>query len=145
MTGFNHVLTGVAIAVTVQQPLIAPVLALASHFFLDMVPHFGGTKWYDTWGRPLIILTVIDAVLCILFLVLGITFFPQYWLLIAICAALATLPDWLWIFRYKFGKEHTFFDFHQEIQRYERPWGAYIEISCTILLVLLLIIMFNRQ
>lgn len=145
MTGFNHVLTGVTIAVTVQQPLIAPVLALASHFFLDMVPHFGGAAWYEQWGRPLLIMTIVDALLCTLFLALGIAFFPEYWLLIIICAIAATLPDWLWILHYKFGKQHRFFNFHQEIQRYERPWGAYVEISCTILLGLVLFFVFNKQ
>lgn len=138
MTGFNHVLTGVTIAVAVQQPVLAPLLALASHFVLDMLPHFGGVHWFDTWGKKLITLTIFDTLLCISFVVLGILFFPAHWPLILLCALLAILPDLLWVFHYKYGVKHRFFVFHQAIQRYERPWGAYVEIVFCLLLLSLL-------
>lgn len=141
MTGFNHVLAGVTIAVVVHQPIFAPLIALASHFLLDALPHFGGLKWFDTWGKKLISLTIVDSLLCVAFMALGIIFFPEYWLLIILCAAAATIPDWLWIFHYKYGVEHQFFAFHKAIQRYERPWGVYVElVFCGLLLGLLWLI-----
>lgn len=139
MTGFNHVLTGVTIAVAVQQPLIAPLCALASHFVLDMVPHFGGTPWSEIWGKKLLALVIADTMLCFTFIGLGIAFFPQYSTLIFICALAAILPDLLWIAHYKYGVEHQFFIFHKAIQRYERPWGAYVEGAFCILLLSLLV------
>src|SRR5687767_12155183 len=108
MTGFNHVLSGVAIAVTVKQPLFAPILALMSHFVLDASPHF----WHDrleTWAKPLITMVVIDLTLSFAFLGLGYYLFPEHIILITVCAILATIPDWFWLFRYRFKLEHSFF------------------------------------
>ncbi len=144
MTGFNHVLTGVTIAVVVQQPVLAPLVALASHFLLDMMPHFGGLTWFNNWGKQLIVLTVMDALLCTIFLLLGITFFPQHIHLILLCAVFAILPDLLWIFHYRYGVQHRFFVFHQAIQRYERPWGAFVEVAFCGLLLSLLWLIINR-
>jgi hypothetical protein len=41
MTGFNHGMTGAAIALAVKQPALAVPLAFLSHFVTDMIPHFG--------------------------------------------------------------------------------------------------------
>ena len=133
MTGLNHVLAGVTIAITVRHPLLAPLFALVSHFILDMIPHFGGPAWFERWGKPLFIMTILDGTVCSLIIILGIICFPQFWLLILVCAAAATIPDWLWIFHYKYGVKHRFFDFHFAIQRYERPWGVYIEVAFMLL------------
>lgn len=137
MTSFNHVLAGVTIAVTVQQPLLALPLALVSHFVLDAVPHFWHEK-FDAWAKPLFIMISVDAVLSITFLTMGILLFPQHTALILGCAALATLPDWLWLLHYKYKVEHPFFDFHQKIQQFERPWGIFFELPFTIAILTLL-------
>jgi hypothetical protein len=133
MTITNHVLAGVAIGVGVQQPLPAFLLALASHFVLDALPHFGGVSWYDRWGKPLLILSATDVALSLMVIALSIYFFPTLGPTILGCAVLATLPDWPWILHYKFGWQHKFFDFHQAIQRFERPWGVCVEIGFAIL------------
>lgn len=145
MTGFNHVLTGITIAVVVQQPVLAPAVALASHFVLDMTPHFGGLKWFDEWGKRLQILIAIDALLCIAFVSLGLWLFPNLAWLIVTCAFAAILPDLFWVFHYKYGVKHRFFEFHQDIQRFERPWGAFVEITfCMFLLGCLGFVILNR-
>jgi hypothetical protein len=129
MTGFNHVLTGIAIAVIVKHPVAAPLLALLSHFVLDALPHFGGPEWFERWGKPLRRMVIADATLCLLSVVGGIMLFPNIWAIILVCATAATLPDWLWIFYYKYKIRHRFFEWHLQIQRYERPWGGYVEAT----------------
>lgn len=144
MTITNHALAGVSIAVALNRPILGAIFALASHFIMDSLPHFGGVKWYDNWGKPLLIMSVIDIVLCCAVVALGIAMFPSYWLGIIVTACFATAPDWLWVFKYKFNVKHKFFDFHQSIQRYERPWGAYIEITFAVFLITFLWLIFNR-
>lgn len=134
MTGFNHVLTGMVLAVTIQQPLLAPVAALCSHFIADALPHFGGVEWFESWGKRMLALVIIDGVLSLIFLAVGFALFPEHRVLLAVCAAAATAPDWLWLLYYKFGARHKFFDWHQAIQRYERPWGAYVELCVAVTL-----------
>ncbi|MCW1907841.1 MAG: hypothetical protein KIH63_000690 [Candidatus Saccharibacteria bacterium] len=41
MTASNHVVTGALIVTIVHNPVLGLTLALLSHPFLDMVPHFG--------------------------------------------------------------------------------------------------------
>ena len=41
MTASNHAATGALVAVAVSQPYIAVPLALAAHFAMDGIPHFG--------------------------------------------------------------------------------------------------------
>ncbi|MGH7196559.1 MAG: hypothetical protein ACREGJ_02210 [Candidatus Saccharimonadales bacterium] len=137
MTFFNHVLAGASIAVVVRDPLLAAPLALASHFALDMMPHF----WHDTfkpWTKSFVSYLFIDTILSIAALALSLALFPQLGLVILLCTGLATLPDWLWAAHYGKGVQHKFFDFHHKIQRYEKPWGAFIEAPFTAVLVVLL-------
>jgi len=44
----NHVLAGSIIGLTVKEPSLAIIIAFASHFVMDMMPHFGyfGRKGY---------------------------------------------------------------------------------------------------
>lgn len=127
MTGFNHVLAGVTIAVTVQQPVLAPLLALASHFVLDAIPHFGHPR-FETWGRDLHRLILFDGAMCLTVLTISLMLFPHLQALIILCAGMAILPDLLWLFYYKYDLRHKFFEFHQGIQRYEKPLGAITEV-----------------
>lgn len=137
MTGFNHVLTGITIAVVVRQPVLAPLLAFVLHFVLDSIPHFGDEE-YTPWTKKLIRLLIIDGVLCFTFLGLAIWLFPDLWGVVTLCAFTATLPDFLWIAHYKYGLTHWFFTFHKKIQWGERPWGMYVEIPYMIVLCILL-------
>ncbi|HEX4662227.1 MAG TPA: hypothetical protein VH144_01300 [Candidatus Saccharimonadales bacterium] len=137
MTGFNHVLTGIAIAITVRHPVAAPILAFISHFVLDSIPHFGDEE-FQPWSKKLRRLLVVDAILCTTFLAVSIWLFPSLWWLLALCAFMATLPDWLWILHFGFGVKNWFFTFHKKIQWRERPWGVYVEIPFMIGMCLLI-------
>jgi len=138
MTGFNHVLVGLTIAVVTREPILAPVAALLSHFVLDALPHFGDDR-IILWEREFMRLIVLDAVLCFLALGLGLLLFPQLWWLLMLCAFAATLPDWLWPLHLRYNLQHPFFDIHAKIQWGERPWGLWVEIPFACVLVALLV------
>lgn len=138
MTGFNHVLTGVAIAAVIQQPIVAPAAALLSHFVLDSLPHFGNHPTITPWKKPFLVYLVFDALLSLSALGLGLLLFPELAWLVFICASLAFAPDWLWPLHFLMGKNNWFFDFHKRIQWGERPWGYWIEAPFTLGMVTLL-------
>lgn len=132
MTGFNHIVTGVAIAVTVQNPILAPLLSLASHFLLDALPHYdpgyyGPHKPYGKQFKPYLVL---EAILIPLVLLVSIIIFHNHWLLVLACALAAYAPDILWAFEKRYGHKKIlkqFYSFHNKIQWGERPWGWTIE------------------
>jgi len=77
MTITNHVLAGAIIGLTVSNPVAAIVLAFASHFVLDALPHFGyaGPKGYaealqHRLSYAVAIVTAITSVAVLVFLAL---------------------------------------------------------------------------
>lgn len=139
MTGFNHVLVGVSIAIVVRNPILAPIAAFLSHFVLDSLPHFGRHKAYKTWSKAFLKLLSLDAFLCFGVLALAVILHPDQWLLISVCAFMATLPDWLWNAKYILHVDNWFFRFHSWIQWGERPWGFWIEVPFAMLMTVFLI------
>jgi len=96
-----HVFVGAAIAVTVPNPLIAIPLAFASHFVLEMVPHWNPHLNTETkkFGQPTRRSTFITTVDSTIALVAGsfISFkalpnFPHAITILA-CSFAAVLPD----------------------------------------------------
>lgn len=135
----NHALVGTAIALAIKQPAIALPLAFASHFVLDLVPHFGyyGKGFDEAFKHKA---TYIEIGLSTVgFLVLLFTFKYTVWLTAA-AAILAMLPDAEWPYRYYLFEQKglkppsTFLTkFHASLQWCERPWGIYVEIGFFIL------------
>lgn len=132
MTATNHALTGAVIGLTVGSPVIAMVAAFLSHFVCDAIPHFGrGDSFLKS--KAFVKMLIVDALLCILLvLFLGVTQ-PAHWALAAVCAFLATSPDFLWIPMYQHitqGRQYVvkgFFKFASDIQWFERPIGGVVE------------------
>jgi len=132
MTGFNHMLTGTAIALSVQSPWLAPVLSFASHFILDALPHYdpgyrGPHQQPEKHFKYYIALEIIaiPAVMAT-----SILLFHQHWLLVLGCMLTAYLPDVLWALERRHGHRtflNKFYAFHNKIQWGERPWGWTIE------------------
>jgi len=143
MTGLNHALTGTTIALTVRSPLLALLMATISHFALDALPHFGGVTWFGSWNKRTAIIAIADGVITLLTMILSFFLFVEARWLTLSCALLATMPDWPWLINYLFKKEHWYFRWHQAIQRYERPWGAIVEVIFGVSLVFTLAIMHN--
>lgn len=130
----NHLLVGSAIALGVPQPVIALPLALASHFILDALPHFGyHRKGYQEIFRHKLtyVATAID---CIGVGILLAAVATKSWM-ICITALVAAAPDVEWLYRYAFYERKGYdppasrlWKFHDGIQWCERPWGLLVEI-----------------
>lgn len=132
-------LAGAVMATALQRPLLVIPLAIASHFILDLLPHFGVNEHnHSARNRhPLFLYIVItDTVLTIAMLVL----LPfvlggaiSWWLLVASMLA-AWIPDALWIRHFAHhlrGRQiqpGRFARFHQRIQWFERPIGLIVEL-----------------
>lgn len=123
MLGFNHVLAGSIIAVITPAPLV-PFVAFASHFVLDMFPHFGRSETVYPYTTPFKVWLVIDAILSFASLGLAIWLFPSQWLIISIGAFFSASPDFLWLLRNHGPKwMDRFLDWAERIQWGERPYG----------------------
>lgn len=141
MTGINHVLTGVTLAVVTQQPVLAPVLSLISHFILDFVPHFGNHPKLVPFNRNFKIYLLFETASMAAIVLLGILLFPELWWLLVVCAGLAFLPDFFWIFERQLKNMPVFkqfYSFHHAIQWYERPWGIFVELIYFMALLIIL-------
>jgi hypothetical protein len=138
MTATNHAITGAIIGTVLANPVLALVLAFVSHFVLDMIPHFGVGNDSDRFikTRRFSMLLIADASLCFL-LVVGLAIaHPHLWWFIAICAFVATTPDFGSINRWwqarqgrlKQWKPGLFIRFAAKIQWFEHPIGAVVEV-----------------
>ena len=88
MTATNHALTGAIIGLTAVNPLPAVLLAFVSHYFLDIMPHFGlpeknETKLKSVWFRNYLL---VEASLCFLIVLTLFLRQPTHWWLGALCA-----------------------------------------------------------
>lgn len=147
MRAINHALAGAAIGLTISEPALALPASIASHFVLDAVPHFGSSR-LRTNGEGFRILLIVDALLCaLLVLVLAVTK-PRHWLLAAVCAFLATSPDFMWVGKFLRSREgkppipdKKLLKFHKSIQWFERPSGAVVELAWLVAMVALVTVL----
>jgi hypothetical protein len=134
MTATNHVATGAVLALAVQNPVIVLPLALASHFFLDALPHYGvpydKRPMYQSFGRVLLFDMVMLPITVILLLLAAGT---GWWLVLA-AMIVAYSPDFVWAYRYwreKQGRvlaQNPLTYWHARIQWGERSWGWLVEL-----------------
>lgn len=129
MTGLNHALTGAAIGLAVQQPLLVVALAIVSHFLLDMIPHFDH-EVYRYGGKYYKQIVTTDGVVAFL-AIIGLMFsLPELALPIGLGAFWAVAPDIPWQYYYTHGRpKNWYFNFHSKIQWFERPPGLLVEAS----------------
>lgn len=145
MTLTNHVLTGAVLGKFLPLPLALP-LALASHFILDALPHFGFANSEEQIKhiRSFKIVIAIDILLTALSSIWLLKSGHATWLLVGL---VAYSPDIVWIYRFiveeKFGKipptkGNWFIQFHNNIQKYGRVWGMGIEAAYSLFVLALL-------
>jgi hypothetical protein len=151
MTASNHMLAGAVIAISIKQPLLVVPIALASHFVLDALPHFGVHK-DDPLERNrhpvfkvVLTLDILLAITALLFVLLAFRdpTVPT-WLVLA-GMLLAWIPDSVWVLRFfreirhnrTFEHKTRLDKFHALIQR-ESVHGIYLELVCIAGLVLLI-------
>lgn len=140
MTSSNHVMTGAVIALVIKQPVLAIPLAFASHFLLDMVPHFGiyeddvirrNKHWLFRTVLSIDIPLMIALFIVVPHLAAAVL---APWIVFASMTA-AILPDSVWVYRFiqevktKTWKPAGWYShFHQAIQWYEHPPGLVVEL-----------------
>lgn len=141
MTGSNHMVAGALIATITPQPMVALPLALASHFVMDALPHYGDNNKSSWLNRHFNQVLIIDAMLTIIFILAVLFAQPLGWGLMLIAGFVALSPDLIWLPHYiadMKGNPITpgpFARFSKWIQWGERPWGIYIEIAVLAILV----------
>lgn len=138
MTGINHITTGVAVALAVKQPAIVYPVALASHFLLDALPHFGFQTWEERRSHKSLFNTVIsvDTVLIFGFIALLVTSGAPFSLFLA--GLVAFLPDLVWVYKFVVFEQmgakrpaanrNALNDFHAKIQVRESRNGIFVEL-----------------
>lgn len=134
MIGTNHYLFGVATATVVGNPVFALPLAFASHFVLDILPHFGVKIGAKNRGKIIIIDAIIDFCLLITMIVLTLQQYPAWYVLAGL---VAMSPDFAWIYRFVFKERFgalppparsKFNAWHAGIQKLESIPGVLVEI-----------------
>lgn len=143
MTAVNHVLAGALIGAGVHQPVLAISLAVASHYVMDALPHFG--FGYKNWEerlkhrRMVNYMATYDILILAIVIVLLLRVHPS-WLVIT-CAFAAIFPDLIWIYRFtipeKWGtvkptKGIWLTQVHYKIQKFEFKEGIFVEILTTL-------------
>src|SRR5580704_3078554 len=95
MTGFNHAASGALIGKFLPLPVALPV-AFASHFALDMLPHYGIPHEHRDTKLFWKVFTTLDAILTVC-LGSAALYFHRYALFA--CGLVACSPDFIWLAR----------------------------------------------
>ena len=96
MTSISHALIGASIAARINNPLVAGIVSLVTHFACDAIPHWDlGTNWRQ---RPKIVtgtLAIIETLVAIFgtYFLVAPTFQSVYVLIV--CLVMSLIPDWL--------------------------------------------------
>ncbi|HSE29701.1 MAG TPA: hypothetical protein VLA77_03915 [Candidatus Saccharimonadales bacterium] len=145
MTITNHVLAGAIIGLTITNPFVAVVLAFASHFFMDALPHFGyaGQKGYGEALKHKMSFVVATLTLLTTLIVVGLIVANAEWFAL-LTGLIAASPDAVGIYnwlayekqdRQAHGILRVFHvKFHRAIQWCERPWGVIVEVAVFVIL-----------
>lgn len=132
MIGFNHAAVGGLLAIALPLPIALP-LAFLSHFVLDALPHYGIPHDNRDHSRAWKWVGIIDFIAAWL-VIGGLSALLGRWD-IFVCGLAAASPDFIWVARIirnrsfdLSGNQNWFTRWHASIQRYERPWGIYLEL-----------------
>lgn len=145
MIGINHGLTGALIAHYLPLPLALPA-ATASHFAMDMLPHYGIDHRKRNKSAFWKVFTTIDALATLGLAVFAIN---KRHYAIFLGGLFATAPDYWWVAKvigtksFDFRRHQDWYTrWHISIQRYEYPWGIYIELPIAAVLFYVVMIRF---
>ena len=153
MRAINHALTGAVIGVLVEEPALAVPAAFISHYICDVIPHFGTNRpeKEELNSRLFRILLLLDICLCALLVLTLAVYRPHHWALAAICAFAAASPDLFSINRYRTARRggqpyhNRYIRFANDIQWFEKPIGAVVEVVWFIAMVIILIPFFQHR
>jgi hypothetical protein len=149
MRAINHALTGAFIGLTVTEPIVALPVAFVSHYILDVFPHHGdGSAAPDKSRLSLTAFKatlIIDALLCLILVIILAATRPLDWILAAVCAFIAAAPDFASFNRFKSAvngkkwKAGPYVRFANSIQWFERPIGAAVEVAWFVAALILIV------
>lgn len=152
MTATGHALVATLLIAKFPDPLISLPLVFASHFALDVIPHWdAGTHHHGKTKQKLFFEAGLDVVLSIvLSYVLYIYLGGQEYFLLLVGIFLSQLPDWLTApyFILKMNSpmvawsKHMYKFQHKINNRLDKPWGVITQIGTIVFLYLLLFAIF---
>jgi hypothetical protein len=147
MRAVVHVAAGAVIVANISNPWISLPLAVAAHFILDALPHYGDIKAHRAQQLAAQRFAVpVDALAALLMLLAIVLFYPANPLLVALGGILCASPDLGHIFpfvRYlRTGEASVSKDwlsrFHDRIQWCERRWGLVVELPFLVVMLFVL-------
>lgn len=138
----THTITGAIIGQKVGNPIVVILLAFASHFLLDWIPHwsYDVPKKFSSWEFLKILPDVIPSALVF---IVFIYCYPTQWLTIILGVIASALPDFLTLTSYipglrsvmkKFNRWHAQLQVHDERLLGLLTQIVYIGLLITILL-----------
>ncbi|HET8709340.1 MAG TPA: hypothetical protein VFL85_03605 [Candidatus Saccharimonadales bacterium] len=143
MIGFNHALTGALIARFLPLPIALPA-ALASHFILDTMPHYGMPHHQRDNSKFWKIFFTCDAL--ITFSLVPYSLITHHYAML-LGGFVAVMPDFIWVGRvirtrsFDLSNNTNWFTrWHVGIQKLERPWGKWVELPVAALLFYVVLI-----
>lgn len=131
MQALNHVAFGTLLAVTLKQPALVVPIALASHFAMDVLPHYGEDSKAPRGSAPYHFRILIDGLASLIFVGVFSSRFPEYSGVIMLGALFAVFPDFFWPLALYIKRSNPiwkFLRFHKQIQKFESPKGIYNEV-----------------
>jgi hypothetical protein len=144
VTIINHAATGALVAVAIGNPWIALPAAFASHFVIDMIPHWD-YKFENRYFKQAALLCDLTLTLWLL-IILSVTVDASRRLIIA-GGFLGVLPDLMWLPHELYNRAspenkrtplHVLRKFHNKIQPRTPPIGRYVEAAWFILVIFLI-------
>lgn len=138
MLATNHAFAGSIIGAVLPLPIAIPA-AFASHFLMDMLPHYGidHTKRNNHAVYRLIVFS--DTFIALSYAAAAA--FLGKWSM-EITGWVAWSPDFIWVIYYfahgqnlHIKPKNRFMRFHMAIQRYERPWGIAVDMTAAAILI----------
>lgn len=143
MTVTNHAITAANLSLAVQKWWILPI-ALASHFVIDFLPHYGEKP--ARRGRRFISIQVVDATVLLIIIWLAVSNPANNNTLIWLAMVLAILPDSIWVYRFmreRKGIKNTpigvFSKIHSKFNWQEKNWGWMYEIGWFLFMLIIFI------
>jgi hypothetical protein len=135
----NHALTGALLGLAIDDPLVLAPTALASHFVLDALPHFGYTKLEVVHPRW-VATGIADGVVAIAAVIALCLVRPQRVGHMVLGATAAVLPDLFYIPEVLFGwhLDKWWRRLHDRIQWFEHPSGLVVDAVWLVVVVWLI-------
>lgn len=135
MTATNHILAGALIGSMLPLPVALPV-ALASHFVLDTLPHFGIDEHQR--NKSFIYKLFFYGDTAVSLGLAALVIWQQKWSML-LCGFVAYVPDVTFVYYYfRYGQD---FNIHHHVKpsnhitrlhlaiQFERPWGIISELA----------------